>query len=406
MKVRKVLVVGAGAQGGPCASILSRQEDVAKIVLGDIDIDLATRVKEKIKSDKVTAVKLDASKIKEIEKAASGADIIINLTLCEFNENIMKAALNTGSHYVDAAGFFDSESEFKKADNEFKKAGLTAFTCCGASPGITNVMARYACDKLDKVDEIRIRLCGRALEKPREIVSGWEPTWSPEIALTDYADKPTVFENGEYKQYPPFSGSEEYPFPEPVGPASVAYHSHEEPSTLPRFIGKGIKYCDFKYPIDPIAGALVKMGFASYKPIDVKGNKVAPIHVLMKLVRQPVGTFLSESEETARLRASAHAYSIEVEVKGASSGEKVNYTLSMPSMAADENVWLFKKFGTAEIMIALPSVIAAKMCLSGEAPNGAIAPECVDPVRFLKISADMGAPLKFHEISSREISIS
>jgi len=402
--MKKVLIVGAGAQGGPCASILSRQEDVSTIVLGDIDIGLATRVKEKIKSDKVTAVKLDASKIEEIEQAARGADVIINLTLCEFNANIMKAALNTGSHYVDAAGLFDTESEFEKADKEFRKAGLTAFTCCGASPGITNVMARYACDKLDEVDEIRIRLGGRALEKAEEVVSGWEPTWSPEIALTDYAAKPTVFENGEYKEYPPFSGSEEYPFPEPVGPVSVAYHSHEEPTTLPRFIGKGIRYCDFKYPIDPIAGSLVKMGFASYEPIDVKGTKVAPIHVLMKLVRQPVGAFLSENEEMARLLATT-AYALVVEVKGTSSGEKMHYTLSMPSMTAEQNVWLFKKFGTAEIMIALPSVIAAKMCLSGEAPSGAIAPECIDPVRFFKISADMGAPLKFHEASSKEISI-
>jgi len=115
--MKKTLIVGAGAQGGPCASILSRQEDVSTIVLGDIDIGLATRVKEKIKSDKVTVMKLDASKTEEIEKAARGADVIINLTLCEFNANIMRAALNTGAHYVDAAGFFDSESEFEKADN-------------------------------------------------------------------------------------------------------------------------------------------------------------------------------------------------------------------------------------------------------------------------------------------------
>ena len=95
-----------------------------------------------------------------------------------------------------------------------------------------------------------------------------------------------------------------------------------------------------------------------------------------------------------------------VEVKGTSSGEKVNYTLSMPSMTAEQNAYLFKKLGTAQIMIPLPSVIAAKMCVSGEAPHGVIVPECVDPTRFFKISADMGAPLKFHEVSSKEISIS
>jgi len=39
--MKKLLIVGAGAQGAPCASILSRDRDVAEIVLGGIDIDLA-----------------------------------------------------------------------------------------------------------------------------------------------------------------------------------------------------------------------------------------------------------------------------------------------------------------------------------------------------------------------------
>ena len=39
--MKKVLVIGAGAQGGPCASILAGEEGVEKILLGDIDLDLA-----------------------------------------------------------------------------------------------------------------------------------------------------------------------------------------------------------------------------------------------------------------------------------------------------------------------------------------------------------------------------
>ena len=69
--MNKVLIVGAGAQGGPCASILSRDDDVSEIILGDIDLDLAKKVKEKIKSDKITAVRLDAGKIDDIEQAAN-----------------------------------------------------------------------------------------------------------------------------------------------------------------------------------------------------------------------------------------------------------------------------------------------------------------------------------------------
>lgn len=39
--MEKVLIVGAGAQGGPCASILARDEDVSEIMLSDINYELA-----------------------------------------------------------------------------------------------------------------------------------------------------------------------------------------------------------------------------------------------------------------------------------------------------------------------------------------------------------------------------
>jgi len=159
--MRKVLIVGAGGQGGPCASILARDKDVSEIVLGDIDIELANRVKNKIKSDKITTVKLDAGKVEEIKNAAKGADVIINLTLPKFNDNIRQAAVESGAHYVDSAMNYHlitqlPEKGAPEIDNAFKKAGLTALTGCGGSPGVTNVLARHVCDKLDRVDKIRI----------------------------------------------------------------------------------------------------------------------------------------------------------------------------------------------------------------------------------------------------------
>jgi malate/lactate dehydrogenase len=42
--MRNVLVVGAGAQGGPCASILTAQAGVEEIRLGDIDRALAANM--------------------------------------------------------------------------------------------------------------------------------------------------------------------------------------------------------------------------------------------------------------------------------------------------------------------------------------------------------------------------
>jgi len=66
----------------------------------------------------------------------------------------------------------------------------------------------------------------------------------------------------------------------------------------------------------------------------------------------------------------------------------------------------YRKFGTAEIAVALPAIAGAKMCVAGDADRGVIAPECLDPMKFLKMMAAMGAPVKFHEVCSKEICVS
>ena len=418
----KVLIVGAGAQGGPCASILARDKEVGGIVLGDIDLDLANKVKNKIKSDKVTSVKLDAAKVEDIERAAKGVDVIINLTLTAFCSNIMRAALRSGAHYVDTSFGEPTLLDIRardnilsqiiekrpvELDNEFKEVGLTGLVGCGGSPGVVNVLARYVCDKLDRVDEIHIRCGIRSLESSKEVVRAWEPTWSPFRALWGYAVEPTIFEDGEYKKYPLFGGCEEYTFPEPVGPTLISYHQHQEPITLPHFIGKGIKYAGFKYPVDTLAGAFIKMGFASPKAIDVKGVRIVPRDVLLKLVAHPVDTFFAEDENTAKLPLEFAELSL-LDIKGARSGEEVTYTVSWPYClftTGEERLEMYRRFGATTLGVALPAVAGAKMCVEGEAEKGVIAAECLDPIKFLKMMSGMGAAVTFHEAVSKEVSI-
>jgi len=102
-KCEKGVINRGWGQGDPCASILARDKDVSEVVLGDIDMDLANKARNKIRSDKVTAVKLDAGKVEDIKNAGRGADVIINLTLIQLNANVTQAAVENGAHYVDNA---------------------------------------------------------------------------------------------------------------------------------------------------------------------------------------------------------------------------------------------------------------------------------------------------------------
>lgn len=408
--MKRVAVIGAGGQGGPCASILARDKEVSEIVLGDIDLDLVNKVKDKIKSDKIIAMKVDAGKIEDLKRAASGADAIINLTVPQFNMNIMKAALQNGAQYVDTALDCSTiaqltEKKPLEMDNEFKKAGLTALIGCGATPGVSNVLTKYVCNKLDQVDAICIRCSGEILKKPEDedIISAWDPDWSPVTAITDYAMEPIVFEDGEYKRYPPFSGREEYDF-EPFGKVLLSYHLHEEAVMLPRFIGKGVKYVDFKYPVDVQAANLIALGFASDKAMNVKGAKVSPLDVLAKLVRPPVNDFFTE-EETIKLPLNFVEMMV-IKVKGVKSGEDIEYTIFYHFnlfATEEERLEIYNRFGTTKIYVALPAIVGAKMCVEDDAERGVIGPECLDPIKFLKRMSDMGAPVKFRETLSRWI---
>ncbi|MCF8070458.1 MAG: saccharopine dehydrogenase NADP-binding domain-containing protein [Desulfobacterales bacterium] len=414
--MKNVLVIGAGAQGGPCASILARDPEVEKIIIADIDLNLCQKVQKKINSNKITALKLDAGNLEEIENAARGCDVVITLTLPVFNQNIMQAALNVGAHYVDTSFGEPELMDICERDNilsqiiqgrdlmfdkEYKQAGLTALVGCGGTPGFLNVGARYLCDKLDQVDEIRIKFGEGPVDKSNEeLVSGpWDPGWSPFRALWGYAVKPTIFRNGKYDTCPVFDEPEIYRFPEPLGEVAICQHQHQEQVTLPFFIGKGIQFCEFKYPVDNQAATFVKMGFGGTDTIQVKGQEVSPRDVLMKLVGAPVNGFLEENKESAKTPLERTQIWV-IDVKGKKDGKPVNFTLSAPYtfiLTTEDKIKIFDLFGSTDVGVALPAVIGAKMCVSGHAASGTITAECLDPNIFLKLLKETGVPIAMEE---------
>jgi len=408
--MNKVLIVGAGAQGGPCAAILAGEESVSEIRLGDIDLEIAKQVSNRIKSKKVRPQKLDASQKGELIEAAEGVDVIFNFTLIAFNELIIEAALACQAHYVDTACNLDFlnrwiSGEVPKYHREFKGIGRTALVGCGFSPGIANVLTRYACDQMDQIESIVIRV-GRSYGKDSdEVVSEWKPTWSPEILLEDYADPPMVFEAGEFVEVPIFSNPETYIFPDPVGEILISSHNHEEPYLMPRYyLDKGLQEVDFKYPVDPLAGAFVKMGFAADKAIDVKGVQVVPRDVLMKLVKRPGNVFLQETEES--ILQSGLTGIMDICVDGEQGGEKISSTISYKfSDGSDKERQrqLFNRYGTTLVYVALPAVVGAKMCINGQLESGVITPDSVDPGRFFKGMAERGVPFMVEETHNRQM---
>ncbi len=95
---------------------------------------------------------------------------------------------------------------------------------------------------------------------------------------------------------------------------------------------------------------------------------------------------------------------IVMEIKEAKSGEDVTYTLSWPYSlftGSEEKLEFHRKFRATNIAVALPAIVGAKMCVEGGTREEVIAPECLDPIKFLKMMADMCAPVKLNEVLSK-----
>jgi saccharopine dehydrogenase-like NADP-dependent oxidoreductase len=235
----------------------------------------------------------------------------------------------------------------------------------GISPGTTNVLAAYAADKFDKVHEIRIRHGYRVLEKPAQKTYA---TWSPEISWACTA-KPIVFENGKLREVPPFGGEESYTFPDPVGQCTVAFmlFAHEEVVTLPRFIGKGLKYVDLKSAhIEPVQKALYQLGFLGTKAVRVKDVEVVPRDVLLKVLPK---TLSSEDVEKVD----------RVEMLG-KAGKKTNYMLYVKGPTFKQVQKKLLGVNCVSYLTGTSAAVFTDMLGKREVETkGAFPPECLEP---------------------------
>ena len=328
--MKKVLIIGAGAQGVVISWVLSRADDVSEVVLGDIDPNRMRDIVETNKSKKLETGKIDASDTNGMIKLMKDRkfDLVVNAVLPAFNDPIMEACYGAKTNYLDMAGSGafpggdkNIPTEQLKYAKKWGEASLKALILAGSDSGTTDVMAKEAADELDEIDSIKIKDYA-ITESEKPIV-----LWQPETYLEDLSGPAVIWDNG-YKEMPPFSGEEEYDFPPPIGTkGKVYYHSHEEPLTLPKFIGKPVKYVDFKMgePASMLWKSIVDLKLMSEEPIEIDGKKIAPRDVFLKLL--PPTPTAKELVELTRSGKLMSRLILTVDVYGRKAGKDLHYRL-------------------------------------------------------------------------------
>jgi saccharopine dehydrogenase-like NADP-dependent oxidoreductase len=140
------------------------------------------------------------------------------------------------------------------------------------------------------------------------------------------------------------------------------------------------------------------MGFASHELIDVKGVQVAPVDVLMKLVKRPGNKFFTEDPKS--ILTSDLTGIMDVSVEGEKDGQRVRHSISYrftdgPNHARQHQ--LFNTFGTTMVYVALPAVVGARMCVQGDVESGVITADSLDPAKFFAGMEARGVPFEFDE---------
>jgi len=376
-----VVLGGAGKMGCIAVQDLAGDERVEQVIVADRDLEAARAVADYVGSPKLKLVYVDLNDHAALVDLLREADACLNATVYYTNLAVMEACLEAGTHYTDMGGLFHITRKQLELSERFAEAGVSAVLCMGSAPGVPNIQARYAADRLDTIEYIRI-YDGIKPPPPDDVRFAYAvPTIVDEMVLP-----PMVFRDGEFIACEPLSEFEDYWFASPLGLLPMHLSLHSEVATLPvSFADKGVQECFFKINYWGMAQKMVEkvrvlidFGFAGDEPVDVKGAPVAPRDLMVALMGGYVPS-ITDLLAPPATQPPDWAKEIVTEVKGTKDGKTVTYRL-----------------GTLTCKGALPTGVAparaAVWMALGKVEAGVYPPElALEPVAFFK------------ELESREI---
>ena len=361
--------------GSEATRDLARTSDFEEIVIADADLERAQALAAELGDGRVRAIQADANDEAALTEKLHGFDVVANCTTYHFGLIVTRAAINARVNYLDLGGLYNTPRQLE-LDQEARTAGVTVCLGCGATPGVTNLMARSAADELDRVDEVHIAFASFRSIAPSP---GLLDTVLDEFSA---GGRRFFWREGEFIEVPAFSGAKQVRFAHPVGEIETFYVPHSETHTIHRFLGKGVKLVDVRGTWDPrIMRALrvfADLGLTGQQEIQLNGQAIPARQFVRTHILEHAADFGGDGE---------WAFFLNVQVLGQRDGNsvKLEYVSRHPPRA---------EWGTNATarMTGIPASIAAQKLARGEVQRtGVMAPEaCFDPQPFFAELAKRG----------------
>jgi lysine 6-dehydrogenase len=285
----KYAILGAGMQGPAVAYDLARFGDAGIIYLADIDEERATQkaewVNRLLQREIVYPRRVDALDDQQVLRYFEQADVVVSAVPWQMNMRLIQLALDAQRSFIDMGN--EPEwfwNEFRKHDDEAKKAHIALVPDCGLAPGMVNHLGLYCLEQMDECHELRLR-CGGLPQRPIPPI-GYKLVFNMIGVISEYTGEALTLHEGK-PHYVPTMDDVECIEIEPLGELEAAPTSGGT-STAPYTLQGKVKEYDYKtlrYPGHWAAmRALRDLGFFDEKPIELHGVHITPREVAAKII--------------------------------------------------------------------------------------------------------------------------
>ena len=360
----KALVLGgAGAVCSETTRDLAQYSKFDEIMVADFNEDAAKELVKSIGDPRLKTVFFDANDYDAMLKLFPGYDVVVNGLPWKYDLAVTQACVEVGVNGLDVS---TEKEQWDYHDTAIEK-DIIFIPGVGATPGITNEMAKNAANQMDGVDDVQIYFAAFRCPAPAPgllITFLWE--FHPKTESRYY------YEDGEFHWVGPFEGIETMNFGGQIGEQEVCYIPHPETQTFPKHLGAkkvSVRGC-FPPHAMRLAKSMLESGLYSEEPITINGVETTSFEMMHKILLE-----LPETKETP-----IWAYGLVVDVYGQKDGKdvKIRQWSEHPPMEEWGGKAAYYK------NIAIPLSIGAQMIVRGDVEaRGVLPPESsLDPKIF------------------------
>ncbi len=360
MKV--ICLGGAGRIAREALYDLVEFSDFKKITVSDFDEKEGGKVAKWLDDPRVDFVKIDVTDCSAAAKIIKEYDVVMDGTTITLNGQSTACIARGGAHGINLNGF-GAEDEY---DEEFKKNGKTCVPGFGMTPGTTNMMAMHAANQLDSIDTIRVSHGAfRPVAFSASIAETTRYEYDPELPGR------VVFEDGKFKQVPPFARPRDVALPQPYGTHPEYIIPHAETKTLSKALkNKGIRLIEVRGTWPPknmqLVRTLYDWGFMRNDKVKVGGSEAGILDLVAQyLMNSPEGT-----------ETDLYGYALHIEVIGNKDGKTYRHILTHTHPASDGSQPGWEKLRAYTRNVGIPMAIGAVMLAENKVKTtGVITPE-------------------------------